>query len=69
MPLAAGRLHPLHAAWRRSVARDGLARAFAAGERAVHPLLAPAGLVEVEGIDPTWLRDADTAGDLGTIGT
>ena len=69
VPFTAGRAHPLHAAWRRSVAGDELARAFAAGERAVHPLLSAVGLVEVDGIDPTWLRDADTADDLGTMGT
>jgi len=69
VPSAGGRLHPLHAAWRRSVAADHLARAFSAGERAVHPLLAVVGMVTVEGIDPVALRDADTVEDLGTIGT
>ena len=69
VPTGAGRLHPLHAAWRRSVAGDHLARAFADGERAVHPVLTAVGMVVVEGIDPASLQDVDSDDDLRTMGT
>ena len=54
---------PLHAAYRR-VSLDHWATAFAAGERSLRRPAALVPGVEVVGIDPLWLTDADTPQDL-----
>ena len=69
VPVLTGRPHPLHAAWRRSVARAALTHAFAEGQRAVHPVLSVVGMVAVPGIDPAVLTDADSVEDLRTMET
>jgi molybdopterin-guanine dinucleotide biosynthesis protein A len=59
VPVAGGRRQWLHAAW-RAHAGPALARAFAAGERAVHAAVAAAGLRVVEpALDPAAVADAD----------
>jgi molybdopterin-guanine dinucleotide biosynthesis protein A len=65
VPGSGGRRQWAHAAWRRS-AGPSLGAVLDAGERAVHRVVASAGLsvVEVDGIDPAALADADTPGDL-----
>lgn len=62
-PVSGGRRQLLHGAYRRSRA-DHWATAFAAGERSLHRPAALVAGVEVEGIDPRWLVDADTPQDL-----
>lgn len=59
-----GRLEPLHAAWRRSVALPAVDAALAAGERAVHPVLRSLGVVEVPGLDARALHNVNTPADL-----
>lgn len=64
-PVLAGHRRWDQAAWRRR-ARGGLAWQFEAGERAVHGAVTGARLpvVEVTGVDPASLADADTPADL-----
>jgi molybdopterin-guanine dinucleotide biosynthesis protein A len=59
VPVVAGRLEPLHAAWR--VEALG---AVPAGEPAVGRVLAALPHVEVAGLDPAWLRNVNAPGDL-----
>lgn len=62
-PVSGGRRQLLHAAYRR-VSLDHWATAFAAGERSLRRPAALVPGVEVVGIDPLWLADADTPQDL-----
>jgi molybdenum cofactor guanylyltransferase len=65
VPRSDGRRQWAHAAWRRS-AGPTLTAALEAGERAVGHAVAIGRLiaVDVEGIDPSFLADADTPDDL-----
>jgi molybdopterin-guanine dinucleotide biosynthesis protein A len=65
VPASGGRRQWAHAAWRGSAA-PALAAALGAGERAVGRAVAAAGLavVEVRGLDPAALADADIPADL-----
>ena len=63
VPVRDGRLEPLHGAWRRS-GRPQLQAAFDQGERAMHRAVAPLAVVEVLGIDPAVLADANSPADL-----
>jgi molybdopterin-guanine dinucleotide biosynthesis protein A len=63
VPVTGGHRQFLHAAYRRR-ARPLVEDAFVAGERALHRALAALPLVQVEGLDPRWLQDADTPDDL-----
>jgi molybdopterin-guanine dinucleotide biosynthesis protein A len=65
-PEVDGAVQWLHAAWRTSTVAAPLAERFAAGERSVHRAVAQAGLrlVEVPGLNPVGLADADTPSDL-----
>ena len=69
VPTLAGRRRWDQAAWETGAAGP-LEAAFAAGERAVHRAVTAAGLavVEVPGLDPASLADADTPADLRTPG-
>jgi molybdopterin-guanine dinucleotide biosynthesis protein A len=64
LPVAAGRRALVHAAWRTEVEPD-VAAAFAGGERSLAGAVARLRVVEVVGIDPAWLADADVPADLG----
>lgn len=64
IPMAEGRRHVLHAAWRATFALPVLRGAFAAGERAPWRAVATLPYVVVSGIDPVVLRDADRPEDL-----
>jgi len=57
-----GRLEPLCGAWRRR-AEPLLSAAFAAGDRAVHAVLADLTVVTVR-VDPDTLRNANSPSDL-----
>lgn len=63
-PVVRGRWEPLHGAWRRSLALPAVEAALAAGERAIHPVLAALGAREVRGLDPAWVRNVNTPADL-----
>jgi molybdopterin-guanine dinucleotide biosynthesis protein A len=65
-PEIGGTVQWLHAAWRTSTVARALAERFAAGERSVHRAVRQAGLrlVEVPGLAPAELADADTPADL-----
>lgn len=65
-PVLDGRRRWDQAAWRPSRARDALAWQFEAGERAVHSAVAAGRLavVDVVGLDPAALVDADTPAEL-----
>lgn len=65
VPRTGGWLQWMHAAWRLAAA-PALDAALDAGERAVGSVVEAAGLtvVEVEGVDPAALADADTPDDL-----
>jgi molybdenum cofactor guanylyltransferase len=64
VPVVEGRRQWLHAAWRRTTCAAPLASAFEAGERAVHRAAAGLAIVEVDGLAPVALADADTPADL-----
>lgn len=68
VPRNDGRRQWVHAAWRRSDAGPALAHALDTGERAVGRAVALSRLVavDVDGIDPSYLADADTPDDLPT---
>ncbi|MBW8825547.1 MAG: NTP transferase domain-containing protein, partial [Acidobacteria bacterium] len=59
VPIVAGRVEPLHAAWRRAALA-----AIPAGERAVHRVIAALPTAEVSGLDAAWLRNVNEPGDL-----
>ena len=63
VPVRSGRLEPLHGAWRRSGSPE-LQAAFDRGERAMHRAVAQLAVVEVPGIDPAVLADANSPADL-----
>lgn len=65
VPTLGGRRQWVHAAW-RVTASGSLGAVAAAGERSVHGAVALAGLtvVEVRGLDPAALADADEPADL-----
>jgi molybdopterin-guanine dinucleotide biosynthesis protein A len=65
VPAVAGRRQWVHTAW-RTTSGPALRSALEAGRRGVGEAVAAAGLgvVEVPGIDPAALADADTPGDL-----
>ena len=63
VPVSGGRRHFHHAVWRRS-AQHALEAAFAAGERAIKRAVRDLDVVEVAGIDPAALADADTPDEL-----
>ncbi|MGH9183789.1 MAG: molybdenum cofactor guanylyltransferase [Acidimicrobiales bacterium] len=67
VPVAAGRRHALHAAWRRSSALPAVRAVLAAGERALHGALDAMVTVPVGGLDPAWLADVDTPADLANL--
>ena len=59
VPVIAGHLEPLHAAWRRQALV-----AIPTGERAVHRVLAVLPTTEVAGLDAAWLRNVNEPADL-----
>lgn len=59
-----GRLHVLHAAWRRSLALPVLEAAFAAGERSVHRAASSLSTVVVTGVAGGAVRNANRPEDL-----
>ena len=63
VPLVEGRRQWLHGAWRTG-ALERLRGAFATGERAIHRAAASLVVVDVDGIAPDAVRDADAPGDL-----
>lgn len=63
VPLSGGRRHFHHAVWRRS-AQHALEAAFATGERALKRAVRDLDVVEVVGIAPEALADADTPDEL-----
>lgn len=68
VPVAGGRRQWLHAAYRRRTLPHWAA-AFAAGERSLRRPAAHLEVVDVEGLDSSWLLDVDVPGDLpGTTG-
>lgn len=54
---------PLHAVWRPR-AIDAVEATLAAGERAVNAALDRLRVVEVDGVDPRWVRNVNTPRDL-----
>ncbi len=68
VPVSGGRRHFHHAVWARS-AQQRLESAFAAGERAIKRGVRDLAVVEVEGIAPAALADADTPDELPTDGS
>lgn len=65
-PVHDGEIQWLHAAWRSRSVGERLAACFTAGEHSVHRAVAAARLavLEVPGLGPTALADADTPADL-----
>lgn len=65
-PEVDGAVQWLHSAWRTGTVAAPLAARFAAGERSVHRAVRQAGLrlVDVPGLAPAALADADTPADL-----
>lgn len=63
VPVWDGRRQVTHAAWDRR-ARPALLRAFTAGERSLRRAAADLIVVEVRGLDPAALADADIPADL-----
>jgi molybdopterin-guanine dinucleotide biosynthesis protein A len=63
VPLVGGRRQWLHAAY-RTKALPALAAAYGSGERAVHRAVMALDVVEVTGVDPAAVADADTPADL-----
>ena len=64
VPRSDGELQWTHAAWRRWAA-EGLRAAQAEGARSLRRAAGGLDLLEVTGIDPTALADADLPSDLG----
>ena len=63
VPVAGGRRHFHHAVWQRS-AHDPLEEAFHRGERAIKRAIRTLSVVEVDGVAPEALADADTPDEL-----
>lgn len=63
VPIAGGRLQPLHAAWRPSAAA-ALREVFEAGERSVTRAIGAVRAVTVEGLDDSWFTNLNTPEDL-----
>jgi molybdopterin-guanine dinucleotide biosynthesis protein A/rhodanese-related sulfurtransferase len=63
VPLVAGRLEPLHAAWRPR-ALPVIEEVLGAGRRAVAAAFDALVTVAVEGLDPSWFANINTAGDV-----
>ena len=63
VPVSGGRRHFHHAVWGRS-AQQRLESAFGAGERAIKRAVRDLAVVEVEGIAPAALADADTPDEV-----
>lgn len=63
VPVVAGHRQWVHAAWRRR-AHAALAGAHRGGERSLRRTAAELAVVEVSGLDPAALRDADEPADL-----
>lgn len=63
VPVSGGRRHFHHAVWQRSAQR-ALEAAFAAGERAIKRAVLDLDVIEVAGIAPEALADADTPDEL-----
>lgn len=63
VPVAGGHRQWVHAAWHRR-ALPALHEAVAAGERSIRRVAAGLLVFELEHLDPSALRDADTPGDL-----
>ena len=67
VPVLEGRRQWMHACW-PVAALPALEAAFATGERAPRRALGGLSVVEVVGLDPASLRDADRPGDLDESG-
>lgn len=63
VPVHEGRRQFLHAAYRRR-SLPAWEAAFVSGERSLHRPATDLHAVEVEGLDPRWLHDADDPRDL-----
>jgi molybdopterin-guanine dinucleotide biosynthesis protein A len=63
VPVAGGRLQPLHAAWRRT-ALPVVEAALVRGDGAVRLVLESLGAVTVPGLDPSWFANANEPSDL-----
>ena len=63
VPVVDGRIEPLHAAW-RVTARSTIGE----DEPAVHRVIAALPHVQVDGLDPAWLRNVNTPEDLAGPG-
>jgi molybdopterin-guanine dinucleotide biosynthesis protein A len=63
VPVVAGRIQPLHAAWRRS-ALPAVEAALDAGDGAVRFVLEALGATTVPGLDPAWFANANHPADL-----
>jgi molybdopterin-guanine dinucleotide biosynthesis protein A len=64
VPVADGHHQWTHAVWRSDAARDALDAAWQEGARSLRRAAARLAIVEVHGLDPVALADADTPGDL-----
>ena len=67
VPVVAGRLEPLHAAWRRG-ALPVVEAALARGDGAVRFVLESLGAVPVRDLDPSWFVNANSPADLRHTG-
>ncbi len=63
VPVAAGRIQPLHGAWRRG-ALPAVEAALAAGDGAVRFVLEALGARTVAGLDASWFANANHPADL-----
>jgi molybdopterin-guanine dinucleotide biosynthesis protein A len=63
VPVAGGRLQPLHAAWRRA-ALPVVEAALARGDRAVRLVLESLDAITVPDLDPSWFANANEPADL-----
>lgn len=66
VPVAGGRLQPLHAAWRRG-ALPVVEAALGRGDLAVRGVLRELRAVEVVGLDPAWFANANAPSDLDAV--
>lgn len=68
VPVVAGRLQPLHAAWRRS-ALPVVETALARGDGAVRFVLEALGALPVHDLEPSWFANANSPADLRHTGS